>query len=1024
MALGHGKVAIITRTKNRCLLLRRAIESVLAQSFADWIHVIVNDGGNRYEVDLLAEEYAARYDGRLVIRHNEESLGMQNASNRGIAASESEYLNIHDDDDSWHPNYLNRCLAYLEAEGPESAYQGVIPQTIRIFERLTIEGSFRECRRDHYMPCDYIEFFRLGFENPFAPIALLYRRAVHQKIGLFDNRFTVVGDWEFNFRFLSHFEIGVLPEKLAYYHWRHESAAKGSGNTVTSDIDEHHRKAVEFKNHYLKQQIRQSSNSTGWMLTSSKFSYENNWLVWDLYRKSSTLREQLDRMERALNLQQPNGRGFSLPWKRSIHPPKGIDFEANTPPETTLFESERFYDVFHNAGFVSFDVFDTCLLRAVDRPIDVFRFLEVDFRVLSGNRDFPFAQARIAAERRARARYCAPAGGDRRGREEVTLEQIYDELCALAAMPPELKSQLMAKEVETERQLTCPNQLILTLYRLAKETGKQVLFVSDMYLPGDIVRELLVQHGYEADPLYISSETGLTKATGRMYDYVVDDLGCQAGQILHFGDNVHSDVIQAERQGWMAFHFNLNYFVGSYADQIKNRFVFHTHDRLTGVACGLARKHRLEHYEMVVDRERLQHWKNAAPPAVPPVLSRTGSPEDTRFWYTLGYELAGPIHFAFLNWILRRMKKLGRKHLYFLARDGYYLEKEFALLKQHWNLDLEAKYLFASRKVFNLAVIRELDEDAMEFLLTPHPGLRLCDFFTRIGLDARHYRALLRANEFYFLDRPLTTPLGEYRDPAEGSRLRNVFEALEEPILESARNERESLLAYFESEGFKATEGAIVDVGWQASSIRSLHRLLRDSDVYGFYFGTWKYARKAVDEGCAFESFFVHLDEPEETGSLIAESVSLMELLFTAPYPTIVGLHRTDAGWQPIHGPAELTGAEIENIKVLGRGAVAFVAEACRFFSGPIPDSGLQYVERALGRLLREPLCEEVARLGSLRHREGFGSNLSRPIVPKVPGKFKRRFAPGALQQAYWDSSWRKGYLTLLDRDQRKQLDP
>ena len=54
MALEHGKVAIITRTKNRCLLLRRAIESVLAQSFADWTHVIVNDGGNRYEVDLLA----------------------------------------------------------------------------------------------------------------------------------------------------------------------------------------------------------------------------------------------------------------------------------------------------------------------------------------------------------------------------------------------------------------------------------------------------------------------------------------------------------------------------------------------------------------------------------------------------------------------------------------------------------------------------------------------------------------------------------------------------------------------------------------------------------------------------------------------------------------------------------------------------------------------------------------------------------------------------------------------------------
>ncbi len=41
-----SSVTVITRTKNRTLLLERAIKSVLAQTREDWTHVIVNDGGD------------------------------------------------------------------------------------------------------------------------------------------------------------------------------------------------------------------------------------------------------------------------------------------------------------------------------------------------------------------------------------------------------------------------------------------------------------------------------------------------------------------------------------------------------------------------------------------------------------------------------------------------------------------------------------------------------------------------------------------------------------------------------------------------------------------------------------------------------------------------------------------------------------------------------------------------------------------------------------------------------------------
>jgi glycosyltransferase involved in cell wall biosynthesis len=82
-------VAIITRTKNRPILLPRAIESVLSQSFKDWIHVIVNDGGDPAELEAVIEPHLPAYKGRLSIMHHAVSLGMEAASNAGIHSSQS-----------------------------------------------------------------------------------------------------------------------------------------------------------------------------------------------------------------------------------------------------------------------------------------------------------------------------------------------------------------------------------------------------------------------------------------------------------------------------------------------------------------------------------------------------------------------------------------------------------------------------------------------------------------------------------------------------------------------------------------------------------------------------------------------------------------------------------------------------------------------------------------------------------------------------------------------------------------------
>ena len=109
----HPSVAIITRTKDRPHLLKRAIESVLNQSHTDWLHVIVNDHGCQANLEDVLTPYRAAHAERVLVLHHTGTPGMQNASNYGIQQSQSKYLCIHDDDDSWHPDFLRTTLAHM-----------------------------------------------------------------------------------------------------------------------------------------------------------------------------------------------------------------------------------------------------------------------------------------------------------------------------------------------------------------------------------------------------------------------------------------------------------------------------------------------------------------------------------------------------------------------------------------------------------------------------------------------------------------------------------------------------------------------------------------------------------------------------------------------------------------------------------------------------------------------------------------------------------------------------------------------
>lgn len=234
-------VSIITRTRDRPVLLRRAVQSVLGQaSPPPWEWIVVNDAGERGAVEAVLQPAREAHPERIRLLHLSESRGMEHASNQGIAASSGRFLVLHDDDDSWEPPFLHTMGAWLE-DPAHADFAGVVCHTVRVVERIE-DGAIQEAHR-HLFNADLqaVTFWRVLKENPFPPISFLFRRSAYAAVGPFDPALPVLGDWEFNLRVLSRFPIGLLACPLAHYHHRLPGGRAEDSNTVTAQDQLHRR---------------------------------------------------------------------------------------------------------------------------------------------------------------------------------------------------------------------------------------------------------------------------------------------------------------------------------------------------------------------------------------------------------------------------------------------------------------------------------------------------------------------------------------------------------------------------------------------------------------------------------------------------------------------------------------------------------------------------------------------------------------------------------------------------------------
>ncbi|MFO0693987.1 MAG: glycosyltransferase [Polyangiales bacterium] len=256
------RVSIITRTKNRGLLLRRSVESVLSQTHADWQLVIVNDGGDRSHVDPLLLELEPRLRGRALVVHHETSKGMEAATNAGIRASSGELIALLDDDDTWHPDFLKETVGFLDANTDRSV-RGVVSHAAWVKERIEGDVVTELSRTVGNAHVRAVPLVLVLSHNPFPVHSFVYERGVIDEIGFYREDFPVAGDWQFLIRFVSKYDVGVVPKVLAFYHQR-ESLLEGQySNSIIATNDKLRHYEAKMFNELLRADLESGRAGLG-----------------------------------------------------------------------------------------------------------------------------------------------------------------------------------------------------------------------------------------------------------------------------------------------------------------------------------------------------------------------------------------------------------------------------------------------------------------------------------------------------------------------------------------------------------------------------------------------------------------------------------------------------------------------------------------------------------------------------------------------------------------------------------------
>jgi glycosyltransferase involved in cell wall biosynthesis len=184
------KLSIITINYNNAQGLRKTIDSVMSQSFADLEYIVIDGGSSDNSAEVIKS-----YDRRIAYWVSEPDKGVYHAMNKGLDKARGEYVLMLNSGD-----YLIDSLILDQIFATKPSADIIYGDILWDDHGRRYETKFTEGLT--------FQFFRnasLGHQTTFI------RRELHEVIGLYDERYRIVSDWKF-------FILAIFRYKVSLQH--------------------------------------------------------------------------------------------------------------------------------------------------------------------------------------------------------------------------------------------------------------------------------------------------------------------------------------------------------------------------------------------------------------------------------------------------------------------------------------------------------------------------------------------------------------------------------------------------------------------------------------------------------------------------------------------------------------------------------------------------------------------------------------------------------------------------------------
>ena len=684
--------------------LKRCLDSILNQSYKNLEVIVVDDCSPDNSAEIISE-YCKR-DSRVHVAKHEKNKGLFQARVTGSELATGEYIAFVDSDDHISIDFYRELINCAE----EGEFDIVAGNTVREndaggLSQLTLH---KICFGEHAL---YGEEVRNAFFSQDAACYAwhtiwnkIYRKTLWDKCvpeyRLVTEHLIMTEDIAFSsILFYNANSFTHVDSNSCYFYFANENASTNSAAISFHRFEKNVEDIIlvfNFVDAFLKRE-----GATPEICRHFTLFRKHYYKMWrDLQRSSFALGEH---SKRARAIVSELGKEF-----------ENDDLPADLYCDSLISNAYPHIEKIKNdiaseeIVIVSFDIFDTLLLRPVWNPDDVFDLMQVYFeQICPDYRNTSFKRLRQTAENQSRSElyYSRPSY------EDVTIAEIYEEFSKITGIALGDARKLQAYEENLELSLIQTRKTGFELFDFAKACNKKIVLISDMYLHIDTVEAMLHKCGYTGySHLFLSSQERLIKHTGNLFSYAANELNVKPSRILHIGDNWESDISTAQKRGYQT----------AFLPKTRDRFC----DTIPGVPTNLCASigcmvgGSLTTWDKLFDsigfRAMMALVANKAFDN-PYTSWNAGSDFDVNPYF-MGYYAVGMHLIGVCKWLAGIIKRRGISHISFLGRDGYLPIKVMEIAKNFFDIEnISMNYVPCSR----LSVLPWMIEDKHGLLNLP-----------------------------------------------------------------------------------------------------------------------------------------------------------------------------------------------------------------------------------------------------------------------------------------------------------------